>query len=298
VIKNPDSHFDALIAMVHDKSGIIGRESEIASMRLAFAAGQNLLIEGPVGVGKTVLALAVANAMGRPVIRIDGDSRFTEQKLTGWFDPAQVMSRGYSNETFFAGPLLKAMREGSILFINELNRMPEAVQNVLLPAMDEGLIQIPHLEPVRAKPGFMIIATQNPREFVATSHISEALLDRMEWMQLGYQSHDEESRICERAAEGIPPYIRNLSVDIVRGTRNHPRIKRGASIRAAIAALKMLSVRVAETHREPSEEDLLAALKMSLPSRIELTGNENASAFESRLDEILNELLDAVKKKS
>src|SRR5271154_2494238 len=92
------------------------------------------------------------------------------------------------------------MRQGAILFINELNRMPEAVQNILLPPIDEGLVQIPQLGEVRAKDGFLVIATQNPREFVATSHLSEALMDRMEWVRLDYQSFNEEREIAGQAS--------------------------------------------------------------------------------------------------
>ena len=49
----------------------------------------------------------------------------------------RLRKAGYGEQSFFPGPLVRAMKEGSILFINELNRMPESVQNVLLPALDE-----------------------------------------------------------------------------------------------------------------------------------------------------------------
>ena len=59
------------------------------------------------------------------------------------------------------------MKNGSILFLNELNRMPEGTQNVLLAAMDEGVIFIPKLGKVEANEGFLIISAMNPQEFVA-----------------------------------------------------------------------------------------------------------------------------------
>ena len=164
------------------KSDVVGREAELSRIRACIRAGKNVLLEGPVGVGKTHLASQVAQELGRPVFRIDGDSRYTEQKLAGTFDPATALTAGYVEKSFLPGPLVQAMRAGGILFINELNRMSEGVQNVLLPAIDEGLIQVPRLGEIRAAPGFVVIATQNPKEFVATSHLSEAVLYLFEWI--------------------------------------------------------------------------------------------------------------------
>ena len=117
---------------------------------------------------------------GRRTIRVDGDDRFSESRLAGWFDPPLVLRLGYGKDAFVAGPLVRAMREGSVLFLNELNRLPEAAQNLLLPALDEGLVEVPHLGEVRAAEGFQVVATQNPAEYVATGHLSEALRDRFE----------------------------------------------------------------------------------------------------------------------
>ena len=158
-------------------------------------AGRHLLLEGPVGVGKTTVALAVCGHLGRDTVRVDGDDRYSESKLTGWFDPPLVLKQGYGEEAFFAGPLVEAMRDGKVLFINELNRMPESVQNVLLPALDERLLQLPHIGEVRAVDGFQVVATQNPVEYVATGHLSEALRDRFEHLALLYQGADEEAAI-------------------------------------------------------------------------------------------------------
>ncbi|HXZ89813.1 MAG TPA: AAA family ATPase, partial [Candidatus Dormibacteraeota bacterium] len=79
---------------VHDiqiKFGIVGREVELRKALTAVRMGRHLLIEGPVGVGKTILAEAVVRFLGRSFYRVDGDERYTEQKLTGWFDPPLVI---------------------------------------------------------------------------------------------------------------------------------------------------------------------------------------------------------------
>src|SRR3954471_11765709 len=127
------------------KHPLVGRADEIRNLLRTVPLGRNLLIDGPVGVGKTYLVKQALAQLGLDYDRVEGDSRYTEQKLTGWFDPPLVLKKGYSSECFILGPLVQSMREGKILFINELNRMPEGVQNILLPALDEHRIQIPHL---------------------------------------------------------------------------------------------------------------------------------------------------------
>ena len=119
-----------------DGAGIIGRKDELAAIRACMKAGRSILLEGPVGVGKTQLALAVTRELNRPIFRIDGDSRYSEQKLAGWFDPPLTLQKGFTAEAFMPGPLIQAMQQGGALFINELNRLPEGVQNILLPAID------------------------------------------------------------------------------------------------------------------------------------------------------------------
>lgn len=278
------------------QKNIVGRLQEISQIWSAVSAGRNVLIEGPVGVGKTILAEAVSKVLGRNCIRVDGDSRFTEQKLTGWFDPSLVLKQGYSNKTFVPGPLVEAMKQGSILFINELNRMPEAVQNVLLPAIDEGLVHIPQLGEIRSKPGFLVIATQNPREFVATSHLSEALMDRMEWVVLHYQGFEEELEIVGRAT-GFKkePYL-TWAVAMVRLTREHPKIKRGASVRAAIAILKILEAKSRE--KQLDETDFWNAVKLAIPTRIEFNHMDIEGGLDKQVELILQEIWNDLKKKS
>lgn len=213
---------------------IIGRKEEIASSLIAAKAGKHILLEGAVGVGKTTIALAVASYVEREFVRIDGDERYTEQKLAGWFDPPLVLSRGYTGESFIQGPLSTTMQEGEILLINELNRMPEGTQNVLLTAMDEKTIFIPKFGRVDAKDGFLIIATQNPDEYIGTSQLSEALKDRFICIKLSYQSEEEEKEIVRMRSRCKDEDIIDTSVAFTRLTRNEQEIRRGSSIRGAI----------------------------------------------------------------
>lgn len=275
--------------------GVVGRDAELALLSACGRARRHLLLEGPVGVGKTVLAKAVAASLGRPIVRVDGDGRYTEQKLTGWFDPPVVMKSGYTPDSFLAGPLVEAMRAGGVLFVNELNRMPEGVQNVLLPALDEGVIAVPKLGIVEASPGFWVIATQNPREFVATSHLSEALLDRFELVRLEHPPAADELEITRRevlrlddAAAGAATLdaMVERAVALVRATRKDPRIRRGASVRAAIS-IALLAARQA-ADGVGAEEAFRSAVSLALPNRVELADDSHAS-----LDEVLQELAEA-----
>jgi MoxR-like ATPase len=243
-------------------SKIVGRRAEIEALTACFEAGRNVLLEGPVGVGKTALASAVCQALGRGLVRVDGDGRYTEAKLVGQFDPPAVLAGGYRAEAFLPGPLLRAMREGAVLFVNELNRMPEGVQNVLLPAMDERRVAVPYLGEVRAAPGFCVVATQNPAEFVATASLSEALLDRFELVRLDHLGEAEERAIVRQEARCAPTdAVIDAAVALTRATRTDPRVRRGASVRAAIA-IADLAARLGG--------DVGRAAALALPTRIEL----------------------------
>jgi MoxR-like ATPase/Mg-chelatase subunit ChlD len=271
------------VVAIQRENGIVGRTRELENALAAIGSGKHLMIEGPVGVGKTILAVAAARHLRRPVFRVDGDERYTEQKLSGWFDPPMVMEKGYVPEAFVPGPLMSAMREGGVLFINEMNRMPEGVQNILLPAMDEGLIEVPKIGTVRARPGFVVIGTQNPREFVATTAISEALSDRFELLLLDYQSEDEEVAIVSKNLPDALPEVVARSVWIARRTRDHPNIRRGASVRAAMSIAQL-----SRTFSEDLYEGIRKAAHMALPTRIEMREESKRSA-EQVVEEIVNE---------
>jgi len=267
------------------RPALVGRSEELALMLAALSCGRAVLIEGPVGVGKTRLAEEACARLGRPVVRVDGDERYGEEKLTGWYDPPAVMRGGYSEAAFRPGPLYRAMADGAVLFVNELNRLPEGVQNVLLPALDEGRLEIPRREPLMAAPGFLVVATQNPREFVGTALLGEALRDRFELLDLGYQDFAEEEEIVRRITGVDDDLIVRQAVFIARSTRNHPRVRRGASVRAAasIAAI---------AHKLGGGDEALAqAARLALPTRIELNDelddNGGSAAFADFLEDLL-----------
>ncbi len=271
------------IRKIQDEHGIVGRERELATALAVLGAGRHLLLEGPVGVGKTTVALAVCAHLGRPTVRVDGDDRYSESKLTGWFDPPLVLERGYNADSFFAGPLVQAMREGAVLFINELNRMPESVQNVLLPALDERIVQVPHIGVVRAADGFQVVATQNPVEYVATGHLSEALRDRFEHLALEYQDAAEETAIVRRETGSEDDALVGLAVRLTRATRRNPRFRKGASIRAAVAIVNIAG-------GLEGEGALRQAMEAALTTRVDLRDDIDAD-MASALDELYEQVV-------
>ncbi len=228
------SNLKESVEAIKKKFGIVGRTNELMKALAAKAAKRHILLEGPVGVGKTAMAHSLAAYLNTEFVRFDGDERYHPDKLVGHFDPPVVLEKGYSFESFVSGPLIRAMQEGAILFANEINRCPESTQNVLLSAMDEGRIVIPKLGEVNAKEGFFIIATQNPVEFIATTPLGEAIKDRFVWIRLDYQTEEEEKQIVAANVKDAPKDIIEYSVLIVRETRSNVKLRRGASIRGAI----------------------------------------------------------------
>lgn len=282
------------IEVIQEKCGIVGRGRELRGALAVLSSGRHLLLEGPVGVGKTTVALCVCADLGRGVERVDGDDRYSESKLTGWFDPPIVLNQGYREESFFPGPLVKAMRDGSILFINELNRMPETVQNVLLPALDERILQVPHIGQVRAVDGFQVVATQNPVEYIATGHLSEALRDRFEHLALDYQSATEEEAIvtAETGCDDIT--LIRTAVRLARATRLHPLFRRGASVRAAISTASIAEELRRADGLPPGEIDratLYCAAQAGFTTRVHVR-DETEGDFHAAFDEVFELVVD------
>ncbi len=260
---------------------MLGREAERSQISTCLKLGRSVLLEGPVGVGKTSLATDVIMRLGKPCFRVDGDSRMSESKLTGGFDPHRVVASGYARENFIAGPLIEAMESGGVLFINELNRFPEGVQNVLLPVLDERKLFVPRLGTIEARAGFVVIATQNPKEFVATSHLSEAILDRFDLVVVDYPDEKLELEIVlEHLGKPTGAEIKRAASDavkLVRASRDDRDVRRGGSVRAAISLAELASVFAKakggpDVHSDGYDAAFRKAAHLTLSTRIETDG--------------------------
>ena len=106
------------------------------------------------------------------------------------------MAEGYSPHVFVDGPLLEALRTGSLLYVEELNRVPEETINLLITVMSEGELTLPRLGRIQAGEGFRLVAAMNPFDNIGTARVSSAIYDRMSRISLDYQSFDEEPLNC------------------------------------------------------------------------------------------------------
>ena len=278
---------DEIVGRIQQQAGIVGRTKELRQIILARLAHRHVIVEGTVGVGKTTLAQAVAGFFDQGFIRIDGDERYNEAKLVGYFEPPLVVEKGWTKDAFVSGPLAQAMEQGSILFINEANRLVEGTQNVLLPALDEQIITLPKLPRVKALEGFFIIATQNPDSYIGTTLLSEALKDRFVWVKLGRQSLQEEINIVERNAKVDDTSLVELAVGITRMTREYPEIRRGASVRGAIDTARILKLTGVTNFDEVCEVAI-----MCLATKIEL-GDGVEKSKEEVITDIVQRVLSA-----
>jgi len=276
---------DAEVREIQQNYKIIGRFDALKKILIAYYSRKNILLEGEIGTSKTTLARAFSAYKDKNFIRVDGSEDVLSHVLTGYFDPPIVIEKGYSEDAFIYGPLSTSMKSGEVLFINELNRLPESTQNVLLSALDEGFLDIPKLSQIHSKNGFIVITTLNPRSHIGTSSLGEALKDRFVWLNLEYQSEEEETEIIIQKLDDFLKSIENsseldldvvdkigiISAQITRITRNHPNLRRGASIRAGIdLATLMLTNHLNKPEKIEQDMFWYDAAEMALSTKIEL----------------------------
>jgi len=231
---------------------VVGRQREIELVLASLAADRHVLLEGPPGTGKSTLLRAVAQGLGIGFEFVEGNAELTPARLVGHFDPARVLSDGYDPSVFVDGPLVTAMREGSLLYVEEINRIPEETLNVLITVMSEGEINVPRLGRIAASPGFRLVAAMNPFDAVGTARISGAIYDRVCRVSMTYQSADDEVAIVRRNTEGslLDDLFVSRAVKVVRLTRSHPDLRVGSSVRGAVDFAKV-AVSLGELREQP-----------------------------------------------
>ncbi|NBS30777.1 MAG: MoxR family ATPase, partial [Actinobacteria bacterium] len=174
---------------------VVGRRRESELVVAALSADRHVLLEGPPGTGKSTLLRGVASALGVGFEFVEGTAELTPSRLIGHFDPALVLAEGYSSDIFVDGPLVRALRQGSLLYVEEINRVPEETLNALVTVMSEREVHVPRLGRVAAEKGFRLVAAMNPFDAVGTARIAGAVYDRVCRVAMDYQSEEDERAI-------------------------------------------------------------------------------------------------------
>jgi MoxR-like ATPase len=256
---------------------IIGKKSVVRLTVVGLLSQGHMLIEDVPGVGKTVLAKAIAKSVGCLFQRI----QFTPDMLPTDVTGVSVFNQKTREFEFRPGPI-----HAQIVLADEINRATPKTQSALLEAMEERQVTVDG-QTYPLTPPFMVLATQNPIEYEGTFPLPEAQLDRfMLRIQLGYPAKDQEIEILDRQ-QFIHPienleqvvavdelleaqtairtiYLDNLIkeyiVEIVRRTRDHPDVYLGSSSRGALSIYRLCQARAALLGRDYVLPDDVKAL--------------------------------------
>lgn len=234
---------------------VVGQKETVATLLAAASLGGHVLLQGPPGVAKTLLANAVARALDLEFRRVQFTPDMLPSDLTG------NLALREGELTFRRGPVFT-----NILLADEINRTPPKTQAALLEAMQERQVSVEG----RAEPlpdPFLVVATQNPIEYEGTYPLPEAQLDRfLVRLDVGYPDADEELAMLGLERRGVGPgdldairpvvdaaaldrarreadaarvdeEVARYVVAVVRRTRELPSVTLGASPRAAVHLL-------------------------------------------------------------
>ncbi|MGL6278981.1 MAG: AAA family ATPase, partial [Gaiella sp.] len=229
---------------------------------LALLAEGHVLVEDVPGVGKTVLAKALARSLHLSFHRL----QFTPDLLPSDVTGVNVYDQVRGGFRFRPGPVF-----AQVLLVDEINRASPKTQSSLLEAMQETQVTVDGTTYPLERP-FLVIATQNPVEYEGTFPLPEAQLDRFAVrMSIGYPPADEEARMLAEqvteppldqlepvagleelsaaivAARGVfvDESVNRYVVELLRATREDARLTLGASPRAGIALLRLAKARAA-----------------------------------------------------
>jgi MoxR-like ATPase len=245
---------------------LAGREDSIDTAIACLLSGGHLLIEDIPGVGKTLLAQAIAASIGGSFHRIQGTPDLLPGDVTG-----TMMPHGDGFELRFRpGPVFS-----NIVVFDELNRANPRTQSALLEATEESAVTVDGTTRELPSP-FMLVATQNPVEMTGTYPLAEGALDRFTAVVTpGRAGADDEVAVLtgrrgRSVLRSVEPVVdisdlitaRSVVADVyvadaiaryvvalLDATRDHPRVRLGASTRGGVALIGLAKARAAMAGR-------------------------------------------------
>jgi MoxR-like ATPase len=234
---------------------IVGKRAAIELVMVAMLCEGHVLIEDVPGVGKTMLARAVATSLGLTFKRLQCTPDLLPNDITG----VSVFNQRTGEFEFRPGPAFV-----HVLLTDEINRATPRTQSALLESMGEGQVTVDGVTHALSRP-FLVLATQNPIEYEGTFPLPEAQLDRfLLKLAVGYPSQADEGQMLlnlqrehpitaiEQVVDGtrllqlqrqvwevhVDDTVRDYIVRLIHATRSHADLALGASPRGSLALFK------------------------------------------------------------
>ena len=289
---------------------IVGKRETVTLSVATLLAGGHMLIEDIPGVGKTMLARALARSVGGAFKRI----QFTPDLLPADITGVSIYDQAAREFEFRPGPVF-----ANIVLADEINRATPKSQAAMLEAMEEFQVTADGESRPLPRP-FFVIATENPIEYEGTYTLPEAQLDRfMSRVSLGYPTHKDEVDVLTRQMivhpiEGVEPVVdadevlglqqavreihvedslKDYLVNITGETRTHPDVELGASPRGSIALTRLAQAVAAIAGRQfVTPDDIKRVAVPALAHRVVVKPDRRIQGVTSL--QIVAEILDTV----
>ena len=270
---------------------VVGLQPVVRALTIAIVARGHVLLQGAPGLGKTLLSKSLAAPLGGTFKRVQGTSDLMPADITG----VHVFDAERKEFVFRQGPVF-----ADVLLVDEVNRAGPKTQSALLEAMEERQVTVDRSN-YSLPPNFLVIATQNPREFEGTYPLPESQLDRfMLRVDLGYPSREDELAVLARygsvdahSAETASQVISSAElqaaqqqveqihvaaelsgyvVDLAAASRSHAHVGLGLSTRAALALLRAARIHAGVRGADfVTPDDVKAVAAWVMPHRLVLS---------------------------
>jgi len=289
---------------------IVGKQATIELLMVALLSAGHVLIEDVPGVGKTMLARAIAISLGCSFKRLQCTPDLLPNDVTG----VSVFNQKTAQFEFRPGPVFV-----NVLLTDEINRATPRTQSALLECMGEGQVSVDGVTHILPRP-FLVLATQNPIEYEGTFPLPEAQLDRfLLRLSVGYPSAGDERQMLlnlqrehpietlERVVDGtrlpelqhrvwevhVDDTVRDYVVRLVQATREHPDLALGGSPRGSLALFRTAQALAALRGRDyVLPDDVKPLVRPALAHRL-IVRPESALRGRTAV-QVLDDLLDKV----